>query len=125
MPQELALLKARGERIVELSKEYDNDAVGLYALKMRATGAFPAGVFALYYAYPYYPDFMVVDPGYAKARSPDGPSNYLGICASSSRTTATCLSSSASTESRHREALDTSSRRDGITEVTPSNNRHS
>jgi hypothetical protein len=78
MPQELALLRARGEGIVEISKEYDNDAVGLDALRMRATGAFPAGVFASYHAYPYYPDFMVVDPGYAKARSPEGPSNYFG-----------------------------------------------
>ena len=78
MPQELALLKARGEGIVEISKEYDNDAVGLDAVKMRATGAFPAGVFASYHAYPYYPDFMMVDPGYAKARSPEGPSNYFG-----------------------------------------------
>jgi tetratricopeptide (TPR) repeat protein len=78
MPQEIALLQARGEKIVEKSKEYDNDAVGLDAMKMRATGAFRAGVFASYHAYPYYPEFMVVDPGYLKARSPDGPSNYFG-----------------------------------------------
>ncbi len=78
MPEEIALLHARGERIVEVSKEYDNDAVGLDALKMHATAAFPAGVFASYHAYPYYPEFMVVDPGYSKARSPDGPSNYFG-----------------------------------------------
>ena len=78
MPQEIALLRARGEQIVEKSKEYDNDAVGLDALKMRATTAFTAGVFASYHAYPYYPEFMVVDPGYLKARSPEGPSNYFG-----------------------------------------------
>ena len=76
--QEISLLKARGEKIVEMSKEYDNDAVGLDAAKMRATAAFPAGVFASYHAYPYYPEFMVVDPGYLKARSPEGPSNYFG-----------------------------------------------
>lgn len=76
--QEIALLKARGEQIVEMPKEYDNDAVGLDAVKMRATSAFQAGVFASYHAYPYYPEFMVVDPGYLKARSPDGPSNYFG-----------------------------------------------
>src|SRR2546423_1269163 len=78
MREEIALLHARGERIVEKSKEYDNDAVGLDALKMHATGAFPAGVFASYHAYPYYPEFMVVDPGYSKARSPEGASNYFG-----------------------------------------------
>ncbi|HEY6088337.1 MAG TPA: tetratricopeptide repeat protein [Gemmatimonadaceae bacterium] len=76
--QEVALLKARGEKIVEMPKEYDNDAVGLDALKMRATSAFPAGVFASYHAYPYYPEFMVVDPGYSAAQAPDGPSNYFG-----------------------------------------------
>jgi Tfp pilus assembly protein PilF len=78
MAQEIALLRARGEQLVEKSKEYDNDAVGLDALKMRATGAFPAGVFASYHAYPYYPEFLLVDPGYSKARSPEGPSNYFG-----------------------------------------------
>ncbi len=76
--QELALLRARGERIVEAPKEYDNDAVALDAVKMRATPAFPAGVFASYHAYPYYPEFLIVDPRYASARSPDGPSNYYG-----------------------------------------------
>ena len=76
--QELSLLKARGERIVEMPKEYDNDVVGLDAVKMHATAAFPAGVFASYHAYPYYPDFMRVDPGYLVARSSEGPSNYIG-----------------------------------------------
>jgi tetratricopeptide (TPR) repeat protein len=76
--QEIALLKARGEKIVEMPKEYDNDAVGLDGVRMGATNAFPAGVFASYHAYPYYPDFMRVDPGYLQARSPEGPSNYFG-----------------------------------------------
>ena len=76
--QEMALLRARGEQIVEKPKEYDNDVIGLDAVKMRATAAFPAGVFASYHAYPYYPEFLVVDPGYSKARSPEGPSNYFG-----------------------------------------------
>ncbi|MEP6550766.1 MAG: hypothetical protein ABJB95_06260, partial [Gemmatimonadales bacterium] len=76
--QELVLLRKRGEKFVELPKEYDNDTVGLDAMKMHPTGAFPAGVFASYHAYPYYPDFLLVDPGYSQARSPDGPSNYFG-----------------------------------------------
>jgi len=78
MPQEIALLRARGEQIVQKSKEYDNDAVALDAVKMHATAAFPAGVFASYHVYPYYPEFLVVDPGYSNARSPEGPSNYFG-----------------------------------------------
>ena len=76
--QEIALLKARGEKIVEMPMEYDNDVVGLDAVKMRATPAFGAGIFVSYHAYPYYPEFMVVDPTYLRARSPDGPSNYFG-----------------------------------------------
>ena len=76
--QEISLLKKRGEQIVEMPKEYDNDAVGLDAVKMRATPAFRAGVFASYHAYPYYPEFMVVDPGYLQAHAPEGPSNYYG-----------------------------------------------
>jgi hypothetical protein len=78
MTEEIALLRVRGEQLVEKSKEYDNDAVGLDALKMHATGAFPAGVFASYHVYPYYPEFLLVDPGYSKSRSPEGPSNYYG-----------------------------------------------
>ncbi len=62
----------------EETHEFDNDAVGLDATKMRPTAANPAGTFASYHAYPYYPDFMVLDPGYAKARSPEGPSSYYG-----------------------------------------------
>ena len=76
--EEAALLAKRGETLEETSREYDNDAVGLDAVKMRATAAYPAGVFASYHAYPYYPDFMVLDPGYRQARSPDGPSAYFG-----------------------------------------------
>lgn len=76
--QEMALLRARGERLVEAPREYDNDAAALDPNRMRATAAFPAGVFASYHAYPYYPDFLLVDPGYGTAMSPEGPSNYFG-----------------------------------------------
>ncbi|HZE07731.1 MAG TPA: tetratricopeptide repeat protein [Gemmatimonadaceae bacterium] len=76
--KEVALLKARGEAILEMPKEYDNDSVSLDAVKMTPTAAYPAGVFASYHVYPYYPDFLNVDPTYSKARSPEGPSNYFG-----------------------------------------------
>ncbi|HVX87845.1 MAG TPA: tetratricopeptide repeat protein, partial [Gemmatimonadales bacterium] len=58
--------------------EYENDAIGLDAALVRATAANPAGWFASYHAYPYYPDFMDLDPGYSAARSSMGPSNYFG-----------------------------------------------
>jgi len=60
------------------SKEYENDAIGLDAMLVRATPANPAGWFASYHAYPYYPDFILYDPGYGTASSSEGRSNYFG-----------------------------------------------
>jgi len=58
--------------------EYENDAIGLDANLIRATPRNPAGWFASYHAYPYYPDFMLHDPGYRQAQSSEGPSTYFG-----------------------------------------------
>jgi len=38
----------------------------------------PAGYFASYHAYPYYPDFMNEDPVYSQYEDDSGPNNYLG-----------------------------------------------
>lgn len=76
--EESAWLRRRREQVPEASREYDNDVIALDATKMSATSDFAAGLFASFHAYPYYPDFLVLDPGYAQARGPDGPSNYLG-----------------------------------------------
>ena len=57
--------------------EYDNDAVGLDMEKVDALPLCRAGVFASYHAYPYYPDFMNLDPGYAKGRDAEGPDAYI------------------------------------------------
>ncbi len=76
--EEVTRRKAGGERVERAPREYDNDAVGLDATRGRATTRFPAGTFASFHAYPYYPDFMVLDPGYARAVSPFGPSSYFG-----------------------------------------------
>jgi hypothetical protein len=58
--------------------EYENDAIGLDANLVHPTARNPAGWFASYHAYPYYPDFLLYDPGYNQARSSEGPSNYFG-----------------------------------------------
>jgi hypothetical protein len=76
--EEIALREQLGEKVESPPLEYDNDATSLDASLVRATGAFPAGYFASYHAYPYYPDFMVLDPEYSRARSSFGPSNYFG-----------------------------------------------
>ncbi|MEO8637222.1 MAG: hypothetical protein ABI587_18250, partial [Gemmatimonadales bacterium] len=55
--------------------EYENDAIGLDAMRVRATPGNPAGWFASYHAYPYYPDFLLYDPVYDTARSSEGRSN--------------------------------------------------
>lgn len=38
----------------------------------------PAGIFASYHAYPYYPDFIGADPGYKAYSDKFGPNSYLG-----------------------------------------------
>jgi tetratricopeptide (TPR) repeat protein len=59
-------------------KEYDNDAETLDAMVVHTTPADRAGYFAAYHAYPYYPDFIDLDPGYGAARSAQGTSHYFG-----------------------------------------------
>ncbi len=76
---EEAAWRHRSGRPSESKKmEYENDAIGLDANLTRPTPANPAGWFASYHAYPYYPDFMMLDPGYRSARSTEGPSSYFG-----------------------------------------------
>ncbi len=76
--EETALRRKRGEKLTEPILEYDNDAVDIDALHIAPTPSFPAGFFAAYHAYPYYPEFMVLDPEYSKAKDAEGPSNYYG-----------------------------------------------
>ncbi len=58
--------------------EYDNDGHAVDPGRIEPTRLAPAGTFAAYHAYPYYPDFMNVDAEYSKARDRHGPSNYVG-----------------------------------------------
>jgi hypothetical protein len=76
---EEARWRKRSGRKSEATKlEYENDALGLDANLIQPTAANPAGWFASYHAYPYYPDFMMLDPGYRRARSSEGTSSYFG-----------------------------------------------
>ncbi len=75
---ERAMLRTLGLRVADPPFEHDEDTVQLDPTLLRPTASFRAGVFAVYHAYPYYPDFMVLDPGYNAARSPWGRSNYFG-----------------------------------------------
>jgi len=77
--EEMALLRA-----LDLPQEpgtlleYDNDGSSIDANHIVPTARMRAGTFAAYHAYPYYPDFMNVDPGYLRARTDSGPSTYFG-----------------------------------------------
>lgn len=53
----------------------DQSSLDLGDLDMSAA---PGGYFASYHAYPYYPDFMSVQPEYRSASDSSGPNSYLG-----------------------------------------------
>jgi hypothetical protein len=46
------------------------DLVSVDATHIRATGAWPGGFFASYHAYPYYPDYLGLQPTFASAPDP-------------------------------------------------------
>jgi hypothetical protein len=76
---EEARWRQRSGRRSEAKKiEYENDAIGIDANLVEPTPANPAGWFASYHAYPYYPDFIMLDGEYRNARSAEGPSSYFG-----------------------------------------------
>ena len=60
--------------------ELDTSREDLYSLDLADIDMFngPAGYFASYHAYPYYPDFMNEDPDYQEYADDFGPNNYLG-----------------------------------------------
>jgi len=76
--EEVGLREALGEPNPTATAEYDNDGITLDASLVHSTLAFPAGYFAAYHVYPYYPDFMVLDRGYQEVSSSEGPSPYFG-----------------------------------------------
>src|SRR5262249_29112071 len=80
-PEEAALLRRMGETaaagLIEGYSECE-DCVAVDATHIVPTPASRAGSFATYHAYPYYPDFMSLDPGYGRGRDSKGPSNYIG-----------------------------------------------
>lgn len=74
-------LRARGitPSAEQLAMEvYDDEAVSLTPTAVRRTARNLAGWFASYHVYPYFPDFILYDPDYSRARSSLGASNYFG-----------------------------------------------
>jgi tetratricopeptide (TPR) repeat protein len=58
--------------------EDDNDTVAIDEAKFTATADFKAGLFASYHVYPYYPDFLLNEPRYLRARDSQGPNPMFG-----------------------------------------------
>jgi hypothetical protein len=63
---------------VRIRADYDNDAIGVDAMLARATAENPAGWFASYHVYPYYPDLLLYESAYDTATSSEGRSPYFG-----------------------------------------------
>ncbi|MBI2683555.1 MAG: hypothetical protein HYX26_10160 [Acidobacteriales bacterium] len=68
-----------GEQL-ELPKNIDddNDSVAIDEAKYKVKPELAAGLFASYHVYPYYPDFLLLDKGYLKARDSEGPNPMAG-----------------------------------------------
>jgi tetratricopeptide (TPR) repeat protein len=75
--EEMAIRVALGETPKVREREYDNDALALDAALVEPTDRLPAGYFASFHAYPYYPDFMILEDGYQSGASSMGRSNYF------------------------------------------------
>jgi hypothetical protein len=77
--EEDAILARQGRpRKPEKGAVYDNDAWSVDADRVAATTAWPAGLFVSYHAYPYFPDFLILDPAYVRAHDAEGPDAYAG-----------------------------------------------
>jgi len=75
--EELVYWRNAGDDVIEI-REYENDRVNVDVKRLVPTERFHAGIYAAYHAYPYYPEFMVVDPRFAEADDGEGTSRYLG-----------------------------------------------
>jgi tetratricopeptide (TPR) repeat protein len=80
--EELNIQIKNGEHVdiskANLSSAHDSDAVSLDEEKIRVSNAeFHSGVFASSHVYPYYPDFLRYDEGYARTRENGEVNRYL------------------------------------------------
>jgi len=76
--EEVAILRSLGGNGALDLHSHNDDEETLDAARFRATPEFEAGHFAAFHVYPYYPDFLSLDPAYRDSRSHEGPSPYFG-----------------------------------------------
>jgi len=79
MVEEIVMRQKLGEKSLPLlsAPVDDDDAASLDPTKLKPTAAFSAGLFAAYSVYPYYPDFMDLDPHYLEGQDSQGPSSFV------------------------------------------------
>ncbi len=79
MAEEVRIRIRRGEALAPAKElEDDNDTVSIDESKFHAQAAYQAGLFASYHVYPYYPDFLLLDPQYLNAKDSEGPNPMYG-----------------------------------------------
>ena len=80
--EEISIRKNQGERMTAPPPPDvpidDNDAVSVDELRLQAHSEFPAGLFAAYSVFPYYPDFLYQDPSYLSVQDQQGPNPFFG-----------------------------------------------
>ncbi len=77
--EEVSIRRALGERFPVPAGPYDDDdAVSLDPTHLRARERFPAGYFAAYSVFPFYPDFISREPKYLEAQDSEGSNPFLG-----------------------------------------------
>jgi tetratricopeptide (TPR) repeat protein len=77
---ELRIRRELGEKLAPLGLgvQDDLDAVSVDEEKISPQPGLKAGYFALYHVYPFWPDFVFLDPHYREARDEQGLNNYWG-----------------------------------------------
>ena len=77
---ELRIRREQGEKLAPLGLgvQDDLDVVSLDEEKISPKPELKAGYFALYHVYPFWPDFIFLDPQYREARDEQGLNSYWG-----------------------------------------------
>lgn len=79
LSEEMAIRRSLGERFQNPPGPYDDDdSVTVDPRHLQATGKFLAGYFADYSVFPFYPDFLDLDPAYLRATDIGGMDPFLG-----------------------------------------------
>lgn len=77
---ELRIRTKQGEKLkpLGLGVQDDADVVSVDEEKVRPQPALESGYFGLFHAYPFWPDFVFIDPGYREAKDAQGLNSYWG-----------------------------------------------